>query len=145
MRVLLDTNVLVRAVLSPFGPAAELLALIARDHTLIVSLPVLGELYDVLRRPHIRRLHRLDDGRVRRVISRLSKLAVVVPLPSPITPAVPGDPKDDPIVMTAIIGNAEVLCTLDRHLHAPAVAAFCAAQGVRVLRDTDLLPELRAP
>jgi putative PIN family toxin of toxin-antitoxin system len=145
MRVLCDTNVLVRAVISPFGAAAELLSLIARDHALVVSLPVLGELYDVLRRPHIRRLHRLDDARVRRVISRLSKLAVVVPLPSAITPAVPNDPKDDPIVMTAIIGKADVLCTLDRHLRAPAVAAYCAAQGVRVLRDAELLSELRVP
>jgi putative PIN family toxin of toxin-antitoxin system len=143
MRIMCDTNVLVRTILSPNGAAAELLRLIARDHSLVVSLPVLGEVYDVLRRPRIRSFHRLSDPRIRRVVSRLYKLGTNVPLPAAIPSAVPLDPKDDPIVMTAIAGKADVLCTLDRHLHDAAVTALCAGHGVRVLRDAELLAELR--
>lgn len=143
MRIMCDTNVLVRGVISPFGAAAELLGIIARDHSLVTSLAVLGELYDVLRRPQIRALHQLDDQRIRRVVSRLYKLSIVVPLPADMPPAVPHDSKDDPIVMTAIIGKADALCTLDRHLHEAEVVELCARQGIRVLRDADILEELR--
>jgi putative PIN family toxin of toxin-antitoxin system len=143
MRIMCDTNVLVRTVLSPNGAAAELLRLIAREHSLVVSEPVLRELYDVLRRPRIRTLHRLSDPRIRHIISNIYKLGTLVPLPAALPSAVPLDPKDDPIVMTAIVGRADVLCTLDRHLHDAAVTALCAGHGVRVLRDVDLLAELR--
>jgi putative PIN family toxin of toxin-antitoxin system len=144
MRILCDTNVLVRSVISPYGPAAELLRLIAERHTLIVSPYVLSELYDVLRRPKIRSLHQLSEMHVRRVISRLYQLAVVVSLPEALPDAVPHDPKDNPIVMTAIAGRADVLCTLDHHFYDAAVKAVCASQGVRVVRDAKLLAELRA-
>jgi len=143
MRIMCDTNVLVRTILSPDGAAAELLRQIAREHSLVVSLPVLGELYDVLRRPRIPTLHRLSDPQIRRVVSRLYKLGTLVPLPATLPSAVPLDPKDDPIVMTAIAGKADVLCTLDRHLHDAAVTALCAGNGVRVLRDAELLAEFR--
>src|ERR1700704_3990121 len=133
MRIMCDTNVLVRTILSPNGAAAELLRIIAKEHSLVVSLPVLGELYDVLRRPQIRALHRLTDDQIRRAISRLYKLGIVVILPSALPAAVPLDPKDDPIVMTAIAGKADVLCTLDRHLHDAVVMALCATNGVRIL------------
>ena len=144
MRVLCDTNVLVRAIMSPAGPAAELLTqLSGHKHTHITSPPILGELYDVLRRPNVRRIHRLTDVQIRRAVSRLYKVSTVVNLPPDIPTAVPHDPKDDPIVLTAVIGKAEVLCTLDRHLHAQKVIDYCAPHGVRVLRDDVLLAELR--
>jgi putative PIN family toxin of toxin-antitoxin system len=138
-----DTNVLVRTILNPNGAAAELLRMVAHDHSLIVSLPVLSEVYDVLRRPRIRSFHGLSDARIRRFVSRLFKLGILVQLPAALPLAVPLDPKDDPIVMTAIVGKANVLCTLDRHLHDAAVTALCAGHGVRVLRDSELLAELR--
>jgi putative PIN family toxin of toxin-antitoxin system len=143
MRVMCDTNILVREVISPRGPAAELVRLIARDHLLVTSLYVLSELYEVLRRPKIRKLHRLRDVKIRRIVSRLYSLATVVPLPTPVPVAVPHDPKDNPIVVTAVAGHAEILCTRDRHLHEPSVVTLCASQGIRVLREAELLAELR--
>jgi putative PIN family toxin of toxin-antitoxin system len=105
MRVMCDTNILVRGIISPYGCAAELLKTIALDHSLVSSLYLLSELYDVLRRPKIRRLHRLSDARIRRVISRLYKLSANVQLPTSIPVSVAHDPKDNPIVMTAIAGR----------------------------------------
>jgi predicted nucleic acid-binding protein len=58
MRIVCDTNVLVRAALHPSGLAAELLHLIHRDHVSLTSTPLLAELLEVLRRDHIRALHR---------------------------------------------------------------------------------------
>jgi len=53
-------------------------------------------------------------------------------------------PKGNPIVLTAIAGKPDVLCTLDRHVHAPQIVSFCAGQGIPILGDAELLPELRA-
>jgi len=143
MRVLCDTNVLVRAFISPHGPAAELLTTIATEHLLIVSLPVLSELYEVLRRPKIRRLHGLSEAGIRRAVSRLYKLACAVSLPPEVPSAVPYDPNDDPIVMTAIVGKANVLCTLDHHFYAQSVVDLCGSHGIRIKSDAALLAELR--
>ena len=44
MRTVLDTNVVVRAVASPSGPAGELFERVATDHVLVESLEMLEEL-----------------------------------------------------------------------------------------------------
>ena len=139
-----DTNVLVRVALTPAGAAAELLRQLSAAHVLITSGYQLAELLEVLHRPAMRAIHRRSDDRLRRFISRLYKLAVIVPIPTDVPQIVPGDPKDNPIVMTAVLGRADVLCTLDRHLHQADVISFCASSGIRVLRDIELLAELRA-
>jgi predicted nucleic acid-binding protein len=53
------------------------------------------------------------------------------------------DPDDNPVVQTAVEGNAEVLCTLDRHFRDPVVVAYCAAKGIRIVGDVELLRELK--
>lgn len=74
----------------------------------------------------------------------LEKAAEIIDLSG--TPAIeiPHDPKDVDVVLTAIAGRAEVICTLDRHLRDPRVLAICQANGIRVLSDIELLNELRS-
>ena len=69
--------------------------------------------------------------------------AAQVPLPPSATTIVPHDPKDDAVVLTAIAGHADAICTLDVHLREPDVQAFCLRHGIRVLTDIELLAELR--
>ncbi len=57
--------------------------------------------------------------------------------------AVPADPDDDPVILTAVEGNAGVICTLDRHFHHPEVLAYCAEREIRILSDVELLRLLR--
>ena len=144
MRVMCDTNILVRTVISPYGSAAELVRIVASNHSLVTSAHILFELYDVLRRPKIRKLHKLRDAKIRRIVSRLYQLSTFVPLPSSMPAVVLQDPKDNPIIMTALAGKAEVLCTLDRHLQTSDVVELCANHGIRVVRDDELLAELKA-
>jgi predicted nucleic acid-binding protein len=40
-----DTNVLLRAAISPAGPANELLTILAKDHILVSSAPHLADVY----------------------------------------------------------------------------------------------------
>jgi predicted nucleic acid-binding protein len=64
MRIVLDTNVLARVVMSPRGPAAELFDRIRLDHLLITSLEMLAELSRVLAYERVRHIHQLNDHEV---------------------------------------------------------------------------------
>jgi putative PIN family toxin of toxin-antitoxin system len=146
MRVLLDTNVLARA-LPGRGNAAEqtLLAVSQSPHLLILSEFILDELGRVLRYERQRRIHGLDDSRIDQFVDRLRANAVLVPVPPAATSAVVlSDPDDDPIVATAALGQADVLCTWDRHLYQPVVVQYLHQFRVRVMREAALLTELRA-
>ncbi len=88
-------------------------------------------------------MHGLDEQSLQSIIQQLHRLAVVVPLPVDVPLVVEADPKDNPIVPTAISGRADALCTLDHHLHDPNVVAYCRQNGVRVIDDTELLGEIR--
>jgi len=144
MRVVLDSNVLARAVRGGTGPAAELLGIVmVPPHTFILSPFLLSELSRVLRYPRMRKLHKLNDAELDTYVQSLQTAALVVnPLSAP--SIVSADPDDDPIVATAVAGPAEVLCTLDRHLRTPAVRAYCAAHGIQILTDVELLQLLRS-
>ena len=58
---------------------------------------------------------------------------------------VPKDPDDDPIIATAVAGQAEIICTRDRHFWHPDVQQYCAAHGIRIMTDIELLQLLQAP
>ena len=107
MPVMCDTNVLVRAAITPGGAAGQLLSVIAREHILIVSTPLLAEVLEVMRRERVR----LNDSQIQRFITRFYKLAAYVKLPTEFPILVGRDPKDNPIVMTAVVGKADVLFT----------------------------------
>jgi putative PIN family toxin of toxin-antitoxin system len=146
MRVVLDTNVLARALPGRNNAAeAVLLMLVEPPHVLIASEFMLVELARVLRYERMRRIHGLSDDQLDVFVDRLRQCAEVVEVPAAATDAVVlSDPDDDPIVATAALGRAEVLATWDRHLFEPQVQEYLRRLGVRVMRETDLLAELRA-
>jgi putative PIN family toxin of toxin-antitoxin system len=145
MRIVVDTNVLVRSTPASIGgPAWELLEHISRaGHVLVLSAPLIAELADVLRRPRFQSAIGLTSQQASRFLSSLQDISDVIDLSG--TPAIeiPHDPKDVAVVLTAIAGKAETICTLDRHLFHSQVLALCQAHGIRVMSDLDLLSELR--
>lgn len=146
MRVVIDTNVLARAVRGGTGPAAELLAIVmVPPHTFILSPFLLSELARVLRYPRMRKLHQLDDAQLDTYVQSLQTAALVVNPPAAAAGTVVStDPDDDPVIATAVAGQAEVLCTLDRHLRTQVVRAYCSNHGIQILTDIELLQLIRA-
>lgn len=143
MRVVLDTNILARAAHNPTGPAGEALEFLGKpEHVLILSSFILDELDRVLRYPRLRQLHGLDETEIEKYVQSLADAALVVQITTA-AGTVAADPDDDPIVATAEAGKADVLCTLDRHLHRPDVVDYCRHQAVDVLTDVELLQRLR--
>jgi putative PIN family toxin of toxin-antitoxin system len=143
MRVVIDSSVLARATPGKTSAAREVLLLATQAlHTLVASAPVLTELAHVIQYPRVRALHGLDDAGIQTFLLSLqmASLIVVPTIPPPIHTR---DPNDDFVIATAIAGQAEVICTWDNDLIDPTVQAACARYGIRILKDSQLLPELR--
>ncbi len=143
MRVLVDTNGLARAAAGPPGPAYEVVQRATEhEHVLILSPFLADELGRVLRYPRMRPLHSLSDEEIDQFIMDLMLVADVVE-PGGASLGVSSDRDDDPILAAAYAGQAEVICTRDRHFHEPAVKEFCAAHKIEILSDLELLAGLR--
>jgi hypothetical protein len=54
-------------------------------------------------------------------------------------PVVLSNPKDDPVVNTAVAAGAGILCVRDRHFYEPAVVAFCGRGDISIMDDLSLL------
>ena len=67
---------------------------------------------------------------------------MVIPFEGP--PLVLKDPNDDPVVYTALAGQADILCTVDRHFFEPNVLSFCSRYRIQLMSDVQLLHLLRA-
>jgi putative PIN family toxin of toxin-antitoxin system len=145
MRVVLDTNVLVRANPKAVGSARALLDEIARssEHALILSPFLLAEVERVLAYPRVQALWPLTPAEVEKYVEVLGDLSELVN-PGPARSVVLTDPNDDPVVETALLGKADVLCTLDRHFYSASVEHFLGERSIRVINDVQLLAELRA-
>lgn len=143
MRILLDTNLLVRAAITPKGSARAILRLIeeSEEHVLLISDYLLSEVADVLRRDRIRARWPLTDEEVRSYCKFLDRIGEVVSA-QPLAPIIE-DPKDQAIIEAAVAGTAEVICTFDGHFYKPPFLAFCDRREIRILNDADLLKSLR--
>jgi putative PIN family toxin of toxin-antitoxin system len=145
MRVLLDTNVLVRATGTATGPARVVyLKLLQPPHEMVTSSVLLDELRRVLEYPRVQRLHALTSNEVEQYVRDFGASAILIDLPMLLPFPGQRDPDDDPVIAAAVFGRVDVLCTLDRHLRKREVVQYCDQFHIRVLTDVELLTELSA-
>ena len=111
-RVVLDTNVLISAVLSPYGKPFACLSWVLDHATLIASRELLDELETRLARPKFSKY--VDDVKRRAFVADLALAAMQVELPGFIRAC--HDPEDDKLLEIAIIGRADCLVTGDQDL-----------------------------
>lgn len=110
-RVVLDTNVIVSAVVSGGKPRQLLDRGIDGRFQIVLSEFILKEVGAVLRRPKFG----ASDDEVSNTILTLMQSGDVTTVTSAFK-AVEEDPADDAILNTAYDGGAEILVTGDRHL-----------------------------
>jgi putative PIN family toxin of toxin-antitoxin system len=115
LRAVVDTNILVRAVIKPLGSVGPVLRRL-RDGTyvLLYSEPLLTELVDVLNRPRIRDKYSLTPDDIETVV------ALVLLRGEGIVPTrridICRDPKDNMLLEAAADGNADVIVSGDKDL-----------------------------
>ena len=121
MRLVLDTNVLIAALIAR-GTCADLLEHCVRNHTIVSSTPILDELADVL----IRKFRQRErDARAAR---KLFSSAFTLVTPQLLEQPVSRDPDDDIVLATAIAGECAALVTGDQDL-----LTLDTFRGIRVL------------
>jgi putative PIN family toxin of toxin-antitoxin system len=142
VRFTLDSNILVRAVTSPRGPALHLLDIVLGAHTLVLSRFILDEVVRVLLYPRIQTRYRITADEAARFAGTLADASHLVE-PVIVRPIVLSDPADDSVLYTAVDGKADVLCTGNtRHFASPEVQNFCMAHGISVMTDLEILRDL---
>ena len=145
MRVVLDTNILVRAnpIVSPQGVARDLLlTIVSGPDVLVLSTFILTEVERVMSYPRVRARWPLEQETIEQYLAFLETAGTLADIPA-VSPAIVSDPDDDPILQTAIVGRADVLCTRDEAFRDEVVEHVCKAHSLRVLDDIALLQELR--
>ena len=136
MRIVLDTNILVSALISGEGTPGQVLARLRRERiTLVTSRFQIDELRDVLAREKLKpyiRPEEADD-----LIFHLEAVAMVVAeLPDVnLSP----DPKDNPILATALTGQADMVVSGDKG----DMLALRRIEGIPIVTAYEALERLR--
>ncbi|MDP1808838.1 MAG: putative toxin-antitoxin system toxin component, PIN family [Actinomycetota bacterium] len=133
MNIVLDTNVLVAGLLSPFGPCGEIVRMVSSGElTLSFDARIMAEYSDVLKRP--------------KFVFNEDKIAVLLeyiefrgqPIaPSPLTDPLP-DSDDEPFLEVAIASQAVCIVT-GNQVHFPS--RLC--QGAEVLSPSEFLTQYK--
>ena len=131
MRIVLDTNVLVSALLTPHGTCAQVVALVRDGQVLpVVDDRVLAEYREVLSRPRFA----VAKEAVAELLALIEEAGAVVIDPPAHDGRVP-DPDDLPFIEVAMAGHAGAVVTGNR-------THFPADLGVLVLLPAELLDRL---
>jgi putative PIN family toxin of toxin-antitoxin system len=119
MRVVLDTNVLMSAVLSPAGKSAQILRLVKNYQVdLVFSPATAAECLGVLHYPKIRKLLKkrsISIAGIEKFLRNLIAGSVVVMGELKVN-VVKSDPSDNKFIECALAGQADFIVSGDAHL-----------------------------
>jgi putative PIN family toxin of toxin-antitoxin system len=134
VKIVLDTNVLVSGLLSPFGPPADIVRLVAAGNVVLcVDARLLEEYGQVLARPRFA----FDQGRVAELLAQIDAEGVRGG-PAPLRARLP-DRDDEPFLEVALSTAADALVTGNARHFPPA-----RREGVAVISPRVFMDEYRA-
>ncbi|MCL4870323.1 MAG: putative toxin-antitoxin system toxin component, PIN family [Anaerolineae bacterium] len=135
MRVVLDTNQLVAALLRPPELATFLMAWESARFTVVASPALINEYRHVLAYPEIASLIYPE---LRRTFEThlIHDIELVNP---PELPRLCRDPDDDKVIAAAIYGLADFILTIDQDLMAPEVTNTLGQMGIAISSTANLL------
>jgi putative PIN family toxin of toxin-antitoxin system len=114
LRIVVDTNLWIRALLGGQVTLPILTAWQAGKFAVVVSQPLIDELGDVCQRPRLRA--RINPEDAERLLEQLRLRSEWVELTT--VPPRCRDPKDHPVLATAIDGHADAIISGDADLRA---------------------------
>jgi putative PIN family toxin of toxin-antitoxin system len=129
LRVVLDTNVLVSAIIAKGKPRDLLRLAIQRRYLLIASKETIEEFVEVLQRPKFK----MTTNEIVRAKSALLKTGKTIKVTSK-RRVVEEDPDDDIFINTALDGNADYIVSSDPHL-----LRLSKYKGIEIVTVNDIL------
>jgi len=136
-RIVLDTNVLISALIKPGNPRALLLDIATGKHQLILSKQILDEFARIVADPKISRY--VDEEDITRYLKVIGSIATIVRIKSRFK-VIRQDPSDDIILRTAHDGKARYIVTGDNHL-----LSLKRYGRAKILTVTEALEVLKRP
>ncbi len=134
MRVVLDTNQHISAIIRPNGHPAQIVKLWRIGLIeLAISPPILEEFEVVVHRPRIQQKHNLSDADIAEYLEILRTFTILVPGTTTVN-AVPDDPDDNIIIACAIEAEADAIISGDQHL-----LSLGAYQEIPIVRAAEFL------
>ncbi len=116
MRIILDANALISALIFKQGAPARILeAWESARFDIVISAPILDELSRVLRYPRIQQRYNLPEKYVKQFLDLIASQAIVVN-PSDKIKIIEVDPADNRYLECAVEGRAAYIVTGDSHL-----------------------------
>lgn len=139
MTIILDTNVLVAAVRSPTGAAAEIMRRILQGKIkTVASVPLFMEYEAVLLRPVHLKAARVSAEDVNNLLDVLAGVVVPVEVFYLWRPQLK-DANDDMVLEAAVSGQADAVVTFNIRDFLPSAEKF----NLKVMTPSDFLKELR--
>lgn len=139
LRVVIDTNIWIRILLKGRVTLPILEAFNQDKFQLVMSQPLMEELHQVWNRPRLRQ--RIDPSQATRLEQQLQYRATWVELQT--IPPHCRDPKDLPVLATAIDGKAEIIVSGDDDLRADdRLRAVMATYRIQLLGVNSFLTRL---
>ena len=129
MKIVLDTNVLVSGLLTPFGPCGEIVRMVSAGKLILyIDARILSEYNEVLQRPKFK----FNNDHIDTLISFIrhnGQFVSALPLKSSLP-----DPDDEPFLEVAIAGNVRSLIT-GNIVHYPS----SHREGINILSPSEFL------
>lgn len=135
MRITIDTNQLVRALMRPPELATFIMAWQAKRFTVVCSFPLLSEYKRVLAYPEVAELVYSELRRT--FFTQLLEDMEMISLGD--IPSICRDPDDDKVIATALLGNVDYLATDDADIRTKTIRTMLQAEGVTLITVDELL------
>lgn len=135
MRITLDTNQFLRALMRPPELATFIMAWQARRFTVVCSKQLLDEYDATLAYPKIAKLIYPELRRI--FLTQLKHEMEIIDLPHIAT--ICRDPDDDKVIATAVYGAVDYLATADDDLRVEPVISIMRMQGIQLTTIDDIL------
>ena len=139
LKVVIDTNVLISATITPKGNPAKILKAWKNGKLEVaISLEILKEIRQVIFRPRIKKLSFWTDKQRNQLVEDLINIGVLVPGSSKLK-VVAEHRSDDKFIIAAIEGKAGYIITGDLHLKKlgsyKGIRIVTPAEFVRILQQ----------
>jgi putative PIN family toxin of toxin-antitoxin system len=132
----LDTVVLLRALINPRSPAGRLVFDLTDRYDAVLSPPIIREMLEVVSRSSLRRkFPRLAEMNIEAMLRILAHADVVEPVE---VPPVSRDPADDKFFACAVAGAADCIVSEDKD-----ILAVGEYRGIRTINTIEFIALLR--